>query len=227
MLSVYYPTRVQLRNGNVNLAERMKLLTSYKNCMIKGLKDNKKAAQQLREDLKDKLMKGLCYNAVLQNLGEYVSLEDQIVYDLCGYLIHTRKRLLKCEMCKCTLQAENNRLNLDYAAAELVSLRTRGGLRFVTPEMHQNFVKVENVIARKFDDAMLYAHDVFDTIISQLANLSLVSVGCDQHRETFVPKLIFEYCIIRCRFQAKRMRVAGKLKQLSTKSHAHTKKGKL
>ncbi len=227
MLSVYYPTKVCLRNGNVTLQERMHLLTTYKGNMIRGLKDNVKAAHQLREDLKDKLMRGLCYDAVLKNLGADVSLESQIVFDLCGYLLYTRKRLLKCEKCRETLQAEENRAPLDYAAADLVSLRSRGGLRFVTPEMHQSFVQVENVIAESFDKGDLYAHDMFDRVISKIANLSLLPIGCNEHRAKLVPKLIFEYCIIRCRFHAKRTRVAGKIKKLDTQSHAFTKRGKL
>ena len=53
MMSVYYPTQVALPHRNVALVdEKMHLLTSYKECLLKNHKESEEESKRLRDALK-------------------------------------------------------------------------------------------------------------------------------------------------------------------------------
>ena len=75
MLSIYVPFKNALQiNGNVDCQERMHLLTSYKDCMLKSFKENVGQAASMRNNLKDKLLKGL----IISNESEMASIRDDL-----------------------------------------------------------------------------------------------------------------------------------------------------
>jgi hypothetical protein len=60
MLSIYVSVKNALLNdGNIDEEERMHILTSFKDCMLKSFKENVDKKKKIRENLKDSLLKGL------------------------------------------------------------------------------------------------------------------------------------------------------------------------
>ena len=61
-------------------------------------KENEKEAAEVRESFKDKLLKELNirYVGEMQNIP-IEEVQDELIYNLCGYLLHTRKSVLDCE----------------------------------------------------------------------------------------------------------------------------------
>lgn len=101
MISVYYPTREITRNrANVDQLEQIKLLTTYKENMLDRFKADEKETKKRRDGFTIKLAKGiqfLDYDAQNESYDKYL---EHVVYDLSGYMLHTRRKLIgKCDGC--------------------------------------------------------------------------------------------------------------------------------
>lgn len=125
-----------LKSANVE-DDRMTLLTCYKDCMLNKFKANQKEAKTRKDELKDRLAKGLSIiNGEVHKIGAYNTYIDHVVYDLSGYLIHARrKRIENCKECMDTLITKEDIPNDSEYPDNLVILRDKGGLKKVT----QNF----------------------------------------------------------------------------------------
>lgn len=62
MLSLYYPTK-RILGSNVDDAERLRLLTSYKDGLMKAYNENKKDALLLKQKVKDRLLRSIMFEA--------------------------------------------------------------------------------------------------------------------------------------------------------------------
>ena len=62
MLSLYDPTK-RILGSNVDDAERLRLLTSYKDGLMKAYRENKKDALLLKEKVKDRLLRSIMFEA--------------------------------------------------------------------------------------------------------------------------------------------------------------------
>ena len=208
MLCIYYPLSDAVNKGNISDCERMILLESYSKCMRFNFKEISKEAAARRKHLQDILFNNLCYKSscVLPSIFREF---DHIVYDLCGYLLHARAKLIgkltnNCQNCQISLETKKELLPKDFYAGKLVEIRERfGGLKYCTPQMFSLFSEVEKAIQEHFHTEDAYVRDSFTLVMEKLSKLTLPEIGCNLHRETLVPRLIYEYVVIRYRFQAK------------------------
>ena len=186
----------------------MTLLESYTKCMNHNFKDISREAAEKRKDLQDILFKNLCFKAS-GDLPVTSNGFDHIVYDLCGFLLYARSKLIdkitdNCRTCKTSLETKKELLPKDFYAGKLVEVRERfGGLKYCTPNMLTLFCEVEKTIQDHFHTEDGYLRDSFGLVIEQISKLTLPAIGCTLHREVLVPRLIYEYVVIRYRFQAK------------------------
>jgi hypothetical protein len=68
--------------------------------------------------------------------------------------------------------------------------------------MFNVFFEVEKIVSAHVESDQVYVRDSFEQVIGQLAELKLEDlIGCSIHRENLVPDLIFEYVVLRFRFQ--------------------------
>lgn len=82
MLCVYYLTKANVEEN------RMFLLTTYRDCMLEKFKENQKEVKTRKEELKDRLAKGISIiNGEVYNIGAYNSYINHVVYDLAGCFI--------------------------------------------------------------------------------------------------------------------------------------------
>ena len=89
------------KNANIDNQEQLHVLVSYKNCLVHKFRECVKSAAEIKHALKDQLVKELSIRFVdTVNTDSVDSTNSQLIYDLCGYLIHTRSSVLSCEHCK-------------------------------------------------------------------------------------------------------------------------------
>lgn len=218
---MYVPIRNALRiEGNVDDVERMRVLTTYKNCMIKSFRDDAQEAARMRDNLKDQLLNGLISaNETHKSAGkdDLDLVQSNATYNLCGYLIHTRAKDIDCDDCMSTLSTQENELPSDFYAAFVTSLKSKGFLKFASLGMYYTFAKVERILQDHFKSEGAYMRDSFQQVISEIANdgISMPNICCPSHRREKVPFLIFEYIGIRYHIESKRYKneVLEKLKE--------------
>lgn len=107
MLCVYYPTKTTLSCTNLE-DQPMSLLTSYKDSMLHRFKKDQKETKQKKEAQQDRLAKGIqiLYSNV-NNIGTYNAYIDDVVYDLAGYLLYARCKMVGlCSECWRNLESD-------------------------------------------------------------------------------------------------------------------------
>lgn len=177
--------------------------------------------------MKDKLLDELTirYVEVMPKLPVDVA-KDELLYDLCGYLLHTHKSVMECEACKNGMITNLEDLPESFLAPEYTATRTRGGLKFATESFFNVFNLVEQVVSKQFKDkSHVFIKDSCDRLIDQICDLNLKNPCCESHPET-LPYLITEYVRIRYHFESTRYRNLYFSKEQSQR-HADSKKSKI
>lgn len=147
MLCIYYPVNFHVKNGNVD-EDYMRLLTSYHDCMLSKFKENVKEAADLRLGFQEILQEGFQYlekfplgqpKANSEFSEEYDTANDHIVYDLSGYILYARSKMIKCHECWKTLETTKDKLPGDFLASGFLDVKDRGRLKWATPNLLHNF----------------------------------------------------------------------------------------
>lgn len=148
--------------------------------------------------------------------------KDELLYDLCGYLLHTHKSTYDCEDCKKGMITKLEELPESFLAPEYTAARTYGGLKFTTERFFQVFQQVEAVVSKQFESKEhIYIKDSCENVIEKICDLNLCNPCCESHPET-LPFLIMEYVRIRYHLESSRYRNLHFSKEQS-KRHANSK----
>lgn len=217
MITLYYPTRKILRGSNVDneddnssIEQRLTVLTTYKDWMINGYKENKKKTDALKSFVKDTMLKGIQVELEEQNCTQNpdkASMSDNLVYYIAGYLVFKCKSRCKCEACKKSVDTGLETLPPEFTAKDLTVLKNRGNLRFASTNMYRLLLKVENLILAKINAGEIFSSCAFTDIITALCDEKLPQVGCNQHKEAFMTTLIVDYMCSRMKCIAKQANV--------------------
>ena len=215
-------TNTIVDKGNVDNEDELKVLVSYKKCFVDRFKEIEKKRMQAKLTLKDKLLSELSSRYVDEIEHQHDSknvTNDELIYDICGYLLHSRSHVLDCPMCKPLLKTEESQLPETFAPANYTLSRTYGYLKLASVQMFQCFKKVESLVNMHFlENKHIYVRDAFEKVIDDICFLNLVPISCDEHPDV-LPFLIIEYVQIRFYFQSKRFRDIHLSK---TKTAVHT-----
>ncbi|KAI9553656.1 hypothetical protein GHT06_021583 [Daphnia sinensis] len=172
ILSLYNPTKAAIQNAN--------------QCLIHKFRECESEAKMIKMNLKDSLHKELLarYTTDIPD-GPSDSTRDQLVYDLCGYLIRTRHEV--CETCPdCNRLMETKESEMEnFQLAQYTYQRSYGALKYATSPDH------------------IFVRDSYETVLSNIKKLSLIPISCDNHPKT-LPYLMMEYVQIRFHFEATR-----------------------
>ncbi len=216
-----------VQRGNVDNEEDLRLLVSYQKCLSNKFKACEKESKAIKDSLKEKLQKEL----FVRNVASMPDLppeevKDELIYDLAGYLLHTRTTVTECEKCRKGLQTKLEELPETFLAADYTAKRTRGGLKFVTVEFFKIIQVVEEVLSKHFESKEhVYLEKSYETVIEQICEQNLSNPCCDNHPESLA-YLITEYIHIRFHLESTRYRNLYLLKERSV-SHANKKKSKI
>ena len=131
---------------------------------------------------------------------------NELIYDVCGYLFHTRDHLIVCKECHASVIANNGDLPDYFIAKEYTVFLTRGGLLFATIPVYKTIREVETVVASHLDYEKQYLiGDSYDVCRKKIRKLALSSLFCDGHFKEFY-FLIMEYIKFRYHFASKRFK---------------------
>ncbi|KZS04598.1 Uncharacterized protein APZ42_032422 [Daphnia magna] len=130
ILSLYNPTNVTIRNVNVAGKDAGEILVAYKQCLINKFRECEKKAKDIKKDLKDSLQKELLlrYTNDIPD-GKSDATRDQLVYDLCGYIIRTRHEVCQTwEACNHLMETEESEME-DFLPAKYTYQKSYGSLK--------------------------------------------------------------------------------------------------
>ena len=83
-------------------------------------------------------------------------IDNVLLYELCGYLVHARPSLTNCLDCKNSIVTNELILPENFLAADRTKLRTKGGLTFVSIPMFQTIQELEGIIKWHFNNPHHY-----------------------------------------------------------------------
>lgn len=147
ILSLYNPTNVTIRNVNVAGKDAGEILVAYKQCLINKFRECEKKAKDIKKDLKDSLQKELLlrYTNDIPD-GKSDAIRDQLVYDLCGYIIRTRHEVCQTwEACNHLMETEESEME-DFLPAKYTYQKSYGSLKYATVAMFKIFHAFEDAI---------------------------------------------------------------------------------
>ncbi|KZR98131.1 Uncharacterized protein APZ42_006590, partial [Daphnia magna] len=155
ILSLYNPTKMHVERGNIDNEENIRILVSYEECLLNKFKSCEKESAQIRESFKEQLLDELSirYVSVMEDQLSSDEMKDEIIYDMCGYLVKTRDSVWKnCPDCMKGIITKYEDLPYTFLSAEYTADRNHGGLIFVTVNFFKIIQLVEDVISRFFDN---------------------------------------------------------------------------
>lgn len=206
----------------------MTVLVTMSKCLQRTAKECDVDVANVKNALQDELLKALTSRFV-QSITESVEndvIKDAALYYLCGYMLHARPSITKCQNCKETVQCEKLQLPSNFTAAHYTAIISRGHLVFVTIPFFQCFQVIEKVIETHFlDESHIYACNSFQMCISNISKCSLLPVFCDEHRDKNLPYIIREYVGVRFHLESKRLK-QKMLASLSSKAKTYAKVSK-
>jgi hypothetical protein len=116
---------------------------------LNKFKVSEKEAAAIRESFKEQLLSDLSvrYVTVMDDKMSTDESKDEMIYDMCGYLLKTRDSVwIDCDKCKKGLIIKYEDLPTNFLSAEYTAERNHGGLTFVTINFFKIIKKVENVM---------------------------------------------------------------------------------
>jgi len=213
----------------VDNEEKMELLVAYKRCLVDKFKECESDRVQVKLALKEQLLNELTIRYVDTMKEDIITdiTRDELVYDLCGYLLKTRKHVLDCPDCARLLKADTAEdLPEDFTACNYTIERSYGKLKLASVDMFKTFREVERAITDYFDKKgdHIYARDGYEIVLSKISECNLIPVCCSIHDDV-LPFLVMEYLQIRFHFEAKSYRDKH-LAKANTNVHSLMKQAK-
>jgi hypothetical protein len=227
ILSLYTPTKIHVQRGNVDNEEELRILVKYQQCLVNKFKENEKEAADIRQSFKDKLLSELSIRYVdeMPNIP-IEEVQDGLIYNVCGYLLHTRKSVLDCEACRKGMITKLEDLPETFLPVNYTEARSRGGLKYATENFFKVFQLVEVILSNQFEkESHVFIKDSYEIVMDRICELNLSNPCCESHPEC-LPFLIMEYVRIRYHFESKRYRNLYFSKEHS-QNHSNMKKSKL
>jgi hypothetical protein len=96
VLALYNLTQNVVRNGNVDTEDQLSILVAYKKCLVARFKTCESQRKEFKQSLKDQLLPELTVKYVdkLENENHEDVTSDELVYDICSYILHSRSQVL-------------------------------------------------------------------------------------------------------------------------------------
>lgn len=134
--------------------------------------------------------------------------------------------MIKCQLCWKTLRVKKGELPGEFLSDALVDVRDQGGLKRASINLFKTISIVENILDKHFSTAQRYIRDSFEEVMSKLTLQVFPPICCHTHRSELVPKLIYEFVVIRFRFKGKHY-TNSELSKAAAKRHSNRKQSKL
>nr|CAH0108888.1 unnamed protein product [Daphnia galeata] len=125
----------------------------------------KTAVKNGKVDNEDELKVLVGYKKCLNNVSSIDVTNDELIYNICGYLLHSRSEVLECCKCKSLLKTEESELPETFAPANYTLSRSYGYLKLASIQMFECFKKVDSKVDNHFsNDDHIYIRDAFEQL---------------------------------------------------------------
>ena len=142
--------------------------------------------------MKDVLIKGIVMEvaAQLENVNNYASINDQVVYYISGYLASRKK--LHCAECRSSLgDLEDLKVS---SAADLTRRKSHGKLTYASSNFYRLLSKVEEKVLDFYRKGRIFEANAFHSISEEIVIEKLPVVGCcDDHKVPLMANVIHDY----------------------------------
>ncbi len=226
---MYYPTK-RIIGSNVDSEEKMKILVSFRDCLLNSAKERKNELARMKKEIKDKLLQSLRFEVSNTENGMMAkgTITDNVVYYICGYLIH-KYRKYSCKNCLATINLDPDLLPEDLTVERLTLLKTKGRLKLASHDFFRLISHVEYTLQEYclLDDIL--QKDAFDSVLMNVSENDLPKVGCAEHSGTFVVNAIYDYLLLRFKSIAdsSSRKKQEKVDALAAQRHANRKMSKI
>lgn len=191
-----------------------------------------KAAAELKNTIESKLHKKLQCIISFPDENDTqdssnCSVQDMVVYYLCGYVHRKMEKVTTCKDCLASLTSTPE----EYAAAPkphesaLTQLRSfkEGCLRHPSRSLFSTIKAIEKAAQEAFDENTIVG-DLFWIVLEKLEWFPLPSLGCTAHDQDMMARIVKFYIVMRMFFFCKK---SNQKLQLSEKVKNARKKVKL
>jgi len=224
---MYYPTK-RIVGANVDHDEKTKILTSYKDCLLKSCRERKKEYLQMKTTMKDFLLNGITFESAeeLERVKPARgTVTENVVYYLCGYMIH-KYRQHSCKECLSTINLDLDLLPEILTVEKLTLLKSRGWLKLASNNFFRLISIVEASLATfSLTDNILETNS-FQYVLNSVIENDLPKVGCSVHSTSFVCNAIYDYLLLRFKAIARR-KTEERVQELAARRHANRKLSKV
>jgi hypothetical protein len=120
---------------------------------VDSFKEIEEDGKQEKLTVKDKLLTLLSvrYGDHIENrVSSSDVTNDELIYDICGYLPHSGSQVLECCKCKSLLKTEELQLKEIFAPKNYILTRIFGYLKLASTQMFECFQKVEPLADKRF-----------------------------------------------------------------------------
>ena len=179
--------------------ENLVLLTSFKDWLVQCFKKREQGNKDKRNNLKDILLKGIKIEIIKEDpldnlpLGKDVTVNDKVVYYICGYLYRSFARSRNsCALCCESMNWGFEDLPENFNATDLTKFKTKGGLKFCSTAMFELMSRVEFYFLDFCITGDVFKADSFGDLLYTICVEELPRVGCDSHYLNLMSNLIYD-----------------------------------
>lgn len=226
LLSLYTPLKTAIKGNCTGPCDSV--LVSFQD----SLGSKAKAAAELKNTIESKLHKKLQCIISFPDENDTqdssnCSVQDMVVYYLCGYVHRKMEKVTTCKDCLASLTSTPE----EYAAAPkphesaLTQLRSfkEGCLRHPSRSLFSTIKAIEKAAQEAFDENTIVG-DLFWIVLEKLEWFPLPSLGCTAHDQDMMARVVKFYIVMRMFFFCKK---SNQKLQLSEKVKNARKKVKL
>jgi hypothetical protein len=150
----------------VDNEDELKVLVGYKKCFVDRFKKIEEDRKQAKLNLKDKLLTELSiryFDHIENQVSSSDVTNDELIYDICGYLLHSRSEVLECCKCKSLIKTEESQLPETFEPKNYTLTRTYEYLKLSSIQMFECFKKVESLVDKHFSsNDHIHIRDAFE-----------------------------------------------------------------
>lgn len=201
LLSLYAPIKACIQ-GNVTEEPTHVLATMEETMKLK--KQHHASAHEKLQDIINRKLALICEGAKGQGGSSMFdhsygvpSSQDCIIYYICGYLVHSFTKHVKCKMC--VLDIQSAQAQCPEAYFTLQKDFKQGSLKHPSQKMFNMLKEIEHQLAAALKENKLCS-DMFWLLLEALESCHISRLGCEAHKDTFTSELLMSYVTLRIHF---------------------------
>jgi hypothetical protein len=128
---------------------------------------------------------------------DHCSSQQCITYYLAGYVAYKMKKFTRCDKC---LQSLLSNGDSDCQEAELIKLKSHGGLQIPSKRVHSLLLFLDRFVQKFVSKPTTYMYQDIVNEVMCCSELAATAVGCEEHVISLTARCIHFYVVTRVHF---------------------------